>query len=179
MRFSPAAISGVVVIDLEPQHDARGSFARSFCTDEFTANGLPAQFVQGSISRNAQRGTLRGMHLQLGPTPEEKLVRCTRGRVHDVVLDLRAASNTHKHWIAVELDAESGRAIFVPGGCAHGFLTLEPDSDVMYQMTVRFDPVHQHGVRWNDPAFAIAWPFETVVIGERDRAFADYTGRFA
>jgi dTDP-4-dehydrorhamnose 3,5-epimerase len=177
MKFQPTAIPGVVVIDLEPQEDGRGSFARFFCTDEFAAHRIPAQFVQGSISRNVARGTLRGMHLQLGPTPEEKLVRCTRGRVHDVVLDLRKSSGSYKRWTAVELDAESGRAIFIPAGCAHGFLTLEPDSELFYLMTVRYDPDHQHGVRWNDPTFAIDWPFAPSVIGERDRGFPDYTGR--
>jgi dTDP-4-dehydrorhamnose 3,5-epimerase len=175
MKFSPTAIPGVTVIELEPQHDARGSFARFFCADEFAAHRLPTQFVQASVSRNPQRGTLRGMHLQLGPTPEEKLVRCTRGRVHDVVLDLRRGG-TFGQWVAFELDAESGRALFVPAGCAHGFLTLAPDSEVQYFMTVRYDPAHQHGVRWNDPAFAIAWPFAPAVIGERDRDFADYAG---
>jgi dTDP-4-dehydrorhamnose 3,5-epimerase len=176
MRFQPAAIPGVLVIDLEPQRDNRGSFARFFCEDEFTSRGMPANFVQGSMSRNAARGTLRGMHLQLGPTPEEKLVRCTRGRAHDVILDLRPHSAAYQRWCAVELDADSGRAVFIPAGCAHGFLTLEPDTEVLYMMTARYDPHHQHGVRWNDPAFAIAWPFEPTVIGERDRGFPDFAG---
>jgi dTDP-4-dehydrorhamnose 3,5-epimerase len=178
MKFRPAAIAGVFVIDLEPQHDARGSFARFWCKDEFVSRRLPGDFVQGSLSRNASRGTLRGMHLQLGPTPEQKLVRCTRGRAYDVVVDLRNTSDTCKQWVAFELDAEGGRAIFIPGGCAHGFLTLEPDTELLYLMTVRYDPNHQHGVRWNDPAFAIDWPFQPLVIGERDRGFPDYAGGF-
>jgi len=178
MKFLATAIPGVMVIDLEPQHDGRGSFARFFCKDEFASHGVPAEFVQGSISRNPIRGTLRGMHLQLGPAPEEKLVRCTRGRVHDVVVDLRKESVSYRRWIAFELDAESGRAVFVPSGCAQGFLTLQPDTELLYLMTVRYNPDHQHGVRWNDPAFAIDWPFEPVVVGERDRSFHDYTGRF-
>ncbi len=177
MKFRPADIPGVVVIELEPQRDSRGSFARFLCRDEFVSHRLPAEFVQGSVSRNVARGTLRGMHLQLGPTPEEKLVLCTRGRVHDVVLDLRKTSSSYKQWIAINLDADSGRAIFIPAGCAHGYLTLEPDSELLYLMTVRHDPDHQHGVRWNDPAFKIDWPFEPAVIGERDRRFPDYTGR--
>ena len=177
MRFSSTAISGVVLVDLEPQHDDRGSFARFLCKDAFAAHSLPADYVQGSVSRNPQRGTLRGLHLQLGPTPEEKLVRCTRGRVHDVVVDLRAGSASYMKWAAFELDAPSGRAVFIPAGCAHGFLTLEPDSELMYLMTVRYDPQHQHGVRWNDPALAIAWPFAPLVIGKRDRNFPDYPGR--
>lgn len=177
MIFRPAAIPGVVVMDLEPQQDSRGSFARFLCKDEFASHRLPTEFVQGSISRSAARGTLRGMHLQLGPTPEEKLVRCTRGRVYDVILDLRKTSKSYKRWIAVELDEGSGRAVFIPSGCAHGFLTLEPDSELLYLMTVRYDPEHQHGVRWNDPSFAIDWPFEPAVIGERDCGFPDYAGR--
>jgi dTDP-4-dehydrorhamnose 3,5-epimerase len=177
MKFQPAAIPGVMVIDLEPQQDGRGSFARFLCKDEFASHRLPTEFVQGSVSRNVARGTLRGMHLQLGPTPEEKLVRCTRGRVHDVVLDLRKSSNSYRRWIAIELDAKSGRAVFIPAGCAHGFLTLEPDSELLYLMTVRYDPDHQHGVRWNDPAFAIDWPFEPLVVGEHDRSLPGYIGR--
>jgi dTDP-4-dehydrorhamnose 3,5-epimerase len=177
MKFHQDAIPGVVVIDLEPHQDDRGSFARFLCKDEFAPHGLPTEFVQGSISRNVVRGTLRGMHLQLGPTPEEKLVRCTRGRVHDVVLDLRKTSLSYRRWTAFELGAVSGRAVFIPAGCAHGFLTLEPDSELLYLMTVRYDPDYQRGVRWNDPAFAIDWPFEPVVIGERDRSFPDYIGR--
>lgn len=178
MKFQPTALPGVMAIDLEPHRDGRGSFARFFCADAFASHGLATEFVQGSISRNAMRGTLRGMHLQLGPTPEEKLVRCTRGRVHDVILDLRKDSAGYRRWTALELDAESGRAIFIPAGCAHGFLTLEPDSELQYLMTVRYDPDHQHGVRWNDPAFAIDWPFTPAVIGERDRSFPDYSGPF-
>jgi dTDP-4-dehydrorhamnose 3,5-epimerase len=177
MRFSQTPIAGVTLIELEPQHDERGSFARFLCRDEFASNGLPSKFVQGSISRNPQRGTLRGMHLQLGPDPEAKLVRCTQGRVHDVVVDLRTDSASYLRWAAFDLDAALGRAVFVPAGCAHGFLTLQPDSELMYLMTTRYDPAHQHGVRWNDPAFAIAWPFAPVVIGERDRSFPDYAGR--
>jgi dTDP-4-dehydrorhamnose 3,5-epimerase len=176
MKFQTTAIPGVVVTDLEPQRDARGSFARFLCKDEFVLHQLPTEFVQGSLSRNTTQGTLRGMHLQLGPIPEQKLVRCTRGRVHDVVLDLRKHSASYRRWTALELDAESGRAVFVPAGCAHGFLTLEPDTELLYLMTVRYDPDHQRGVRWNDPAFAIDWPSEPIVIGDRDRTFPDYTG---
>lgn len=174
MKFREMAIPGVVTIELEPVGDERGSFARFLCQDEFARASLPTDFVQGSVSRNVRRATLRGMHMQLGPTPETKIVRCTRGRVHDVVLDLRRDSPTYLKWIALELDAEAGRAVFIPGGCAHGFLTLEPDSDVLYLMTVRYEPKHQVGVRWNDPRFAITWPLEPAVIGERDRTFPDY-----
>jgi dTDP-4-dehydrorhamnose 3,5-epimerase len=176
MKFRPTTIPGVVVIDLETHKDDRGCFARFFCKDEFAANRLPTDFVQGSVSRNPARGTLRGMHLQLGSTPEQKLIRCTRGRVYDVVVDLREWSDSHKQWAAIELDAESGQAIFIPAGCAHGFLTLEPDTELSYLMTVRYDPDHQRGVRWNDPAFGIDWPFEPVVMGARDRSFPDYAG---
>ena len=176
MKFTETTIPGVVVVDLEPHQDERGSFARFLCRDEFAVAALPAQFAQGSVSRNFQRGTLRGMHLQLGAAPEEKLVRCTRGRVYDVILDLRKASRTYLKWTAVELDGESGRAVFIPAGCAHGYLTLQPDSELLYLMTVPYDPGHQYGVRWNDPAFAIVWPFEPTLISERDRRFPSYSG---
>jgi dTDP-4-dehydrorhamnose 3,5-epimerase len=178
MKFRPTAVPGVVAIDLEPALDERGSFARFLCKDEFACNGLPADYVQGSLSRNPLRGTLRGMHLQLGPSPEQKLIRCTRGRAYDVVLDLRTSSDTYKRWVAFELDAANGRALFIPGGCAHGFLTLEPDTELLYLMTVRYNADHQRGIRWNDPAFAIEWPFAPVVIGERDRCFSDYAEPF-
>jgi dTDP-4-dehydrorhamnose 3,5-epimerase len=178
MKFSRTTIAGVVMVDLQPKRDDRGAFARFFCKDEFASHGLPAQFVQGSLSRNPTRGTLRGMHLQLGPAPEEKLVSCTRGRVYDVILDLRERSATYKQWAAAELESESGQAIFIPAGCAHGFLTLEPDSELLYLMTVRYDPINQRGVRWDDPAFAIKWPFQPSVMSERDRSFPDYTEPF-
>lgn len=176
MKFSQASIPGVVVVELEPQRDERGMFARFLCADEFSSAGLPVQFVQGSISRNPRRGTLRGMHLQLGPTPEAKLVRCTRGRVHDIVVDVRKDSPSYRAWTAVVLDAERGNAVFIPAGCAHGFLTLEPDSELLYLMTVRYDPHHQHGFRWNDPTFGIAWPSVPELIGDRDRSFPDFLG---
>jgi dTDP-4-dehydrorhamnose 3,5-epimerase len=176
MRFSQTPISHAVEVELEPQRDERGEFARFLCVDEFASGGLPTQFIQGSISRNPRRGTLRGMHIQLGPAPEAKLVRCTRGRVHDVIVDLRTDSPSYRCWTAVVLDAERGNSVFIPAGCAHGFLTLEPDSELLYLMTVRYDPRHQHGFRWNDPAFGIVWPFEPELIGARDRNFRDFSG---
>jgi dTDP-4-dehydrorhamnose 3,5-epimerase len=176
MKFSKTALPGVVAIELEPQRDGRGLFARFWCKDEFANASLPTEFVQGSISRNSLRGTLRGMHLQLGPTPEAKLVRCVRGHVHDVILDLRKDSPTYRQWTALELDAESGRAVLIPAGCAHGFLTLEDDSELLYLMTAPYDPRYQMGVRWNDPAFDIVWPFEPGIIAERDCSFPDYAG---
>lgn len=177
MKFVETLIAGVVRIELEPKFDDRGSFARVLCKDEFAAAYLPLEFAQGSVSRNIAAGTLRGMHMQLGPYPEAKIVRCTRGRVQDVVLDLRPGSSTYRRWIDIDLSADNGRAVFIPVGCAHGFLTLEPESDLLYFMTVAFDPQHQHGFRWNDPAFAINWLSEPSVISDRDRSWPDYDRR--
>ncbi|CAN7205268.1 dTDP-4-dehydrorhamnose 3,5-epimerase family protein [Phenylobacterium sp. LjRoot219] len=174
MRFTATEIAGVVVVELEPRSDERGAFARLHCPDEFAAAGHPFVPAQTSLSRNPHLGTLRGMHYQPDPYGEVKLVRCVRGRIFDVAVDLRPDSPTHRRWTAAELSAETGRALLVPEGVAHGFLTLEPDCDVLYQISPLYQPGREAGVRWDDPTFAIAWPAQPQVISPRDAAYADY-----
>src|SRR5829696_5997668 len=135
MRFTPSQLTDTVIVDVEARVDERGLFARTFCENEFAAAGLPTRFVQSSVSCNTRRGTLRGLHYQAPPRPEGKLVRCTRGAVHDVVVDLRSSSATFLKWISVGLTSENRRAIYVPPGCAHGFQTLVDDSELLYLMT--------------------------------------------
>jgi dTDP-4-dehydrorhamnose 3,5-epimerase len=173
MRFVGTAIPGVVVVDIQPHEDERGAFARLQCPDEFAAAGHPFTPVQTSLSRNPHPGTLRGMHYQSAPHAETKLVRVVRGRIFDVALDLRAASPTYRQWTSAELSAENGRALLIPEGVAHGFLTLEPDTDVLYQISPAFQPGHEAGVRWDDPAFAIAWPAAPALISPRDATYPD------
>ena len=172
--FLETAVAGAFVIEAEPIADVRGFFARMFCSEEFAAKGLAAGLVQCSVSFNARRGTLRGMHFQKEPHEEAKLVRCTMGAIHDVVLDLRAHSPTYRRWHGVELSALNRRALYVPQGVAHGFLTLADDSEVFYQMAHPFQPGSAAGVRWDDPAFAIEWPGDVRVISERDRTYPDF-----
>ena len=174
MRFTPTDIAGVVIVDLEPVADPRGFFARLFCPDEFAAAGLPFEPVQTSLSRNDAALTLRGLHYQPDPHGETKLVRVARGRAFDVAVDLRPASPTYLRWTAAELSADTGRALFIGPGLAHGFLTLEPDTDVVYQISPKFRPGLGAGFRWDDPSFAIAWPEAPAVISERDAAYPDF-----
>lgn len=174
MRFEATDIAGVVIVDIEPARDERGLFARLHCPDEFAAAGHPFVPVQTSLSRSTAAFTLRGLHYQAAPHAETKLVRVTRGRAFDVAVDLRPDSSTHRRWVAVELSADDARAVLIPEGVAHGFLTLEPETDVVYQIAPRYEAGHDRGVRWNDPVFAIAWPAEPKVISPRDAAYADY-----
>jgi dTDP-4-dehydrorhamnose 3,5-epimerase len=175
MRFEPTKLAGVYAVELEPHADERGFFARALSVDEFQAHGLDGRVSQISLSRNVSAGVLRGMHLQRPPHEETKLVRCVRGAVYDVVVDLRRGSPTHGEWVAIELDERSGRAAYVPQGCAHGFQTLEPDSDVLYVISVPHAPDFASGVRWDDPAFGIEWPYlPSRLISERDRSWPDY-----
>lgn len=174
MRFTATAIPGVVLVDVEARSDERGSFARLHCPEEFAAAGHPFVPAQTSLSRNPTRGTLRGLHFQPPPHAEVKLVRCVRGRIFDVAVDLRPDSPTHRRWTAAELSAENGRALLVPEGVAHGFLTLEPDSDVIYQIAPAYRPGHEAGVRWDDPAFGVDWPAAPVLISPRDAGYPDY-----
>jgi dTDP-4-dehydrorhamnose 3,5-epimerase len=176
MRFSDTGIAGVVVVDIEPRQDARGGFARLHCPEEFAAAGHSFVPVQTSLSRNPLPETLRGMHYQPAPYAETKLVRAVRGRMFDVALDLRAGSPSYRRWTSAELSAENGRALLIPQGVAHGFLTLEADTDVLYQISPAFQPGHEAGVRWDDPAFAIAWPSAPQVISERDAGYPDHQG---
>lgn len=175
MRFRETAIPGVVVVDIEPREDERGAFARLQCPDEFAAAGHPFSPAQTSLSRNPHRGTLRGLHYQPEPFAETKLVRTVRGRIFDVAVDLRRESLTYRRWTGAELTAENARALLIPEGVAHGFLTLEPDTDVLYQISPAFQPGHEAGVRWDDPAFNIDWPAKPALISERDATYPDHT----
>jgi dTDP-4-dehydrorhamnose 3,5-epimerase len=175
MRFAETAIPGVVVVDIEAREDERGAFARLQCPEEFAGAGHPFAPVQTSLSRNPHPGTLRGLHYQPAPHAETKLVRVVRGRIFDVALDLRPASPAYRRWVAEELSAQNGRALLIPEGVAHGFLTLEADTDVLYQISPAFHSGHEAGVRWDDPAFAIAWPAEPRLISERDATYPDFT----
>ena len=174
MRFQETKLQGVWEVDIEPHTDDRGFFARTWCQREFEQLGFDPRLAQCSISFNSRTGTLRGLHYQADPHPECKLVRCTQGSIYDVVLDLRPGSSTFKDWIGVTLTARNRRAVLVPGGCAHGFLTLDDDTEVFYQMTEFFHGDLARGFRWNDPAFRITWPSEPVVISERDRQYPDF-----
>jgi dTDP-4-dehydrorhamnose 3,5-epimerase len=175
MRFLPTPLAGAKVVGIEPQADARGFFARTWCAREFAAEGLPEQFVQASISRNTRRGTVRGLHLQLPPSREGKLVSCIAGAIHDVIVDLRPESPTFLRHHAIELSAETHQALYIPPLVAHGFQTLADDTEVLYLMSDYFAPQLGCGVRWNDPAFAIAWPMATASsIAARDAEYPDF-----
>lgn len=175
MKYSPTAIGGVIIVDLEPIHDERGFFARTFSADEFAAHGLAPSFVQCSLSLTKKRGTIRGMHYQREPHGEAKLVRCLHGAIYDVVLDLRRESPSYLRWIAVDLNDRNRRALFLPPGVAHGFQTLTDDCEVWYQMSTRYRPESAAGVRWNDPKFAIEWPLPNPMLSEGDARYPDYS----
>ncbi|MGB7265925.1 MAG: dTDP-4-dehydrorhamnose 3,5-epimerase [Terracidiphilus sp.] len=174
MLFHETKLPGVFEVQLEPHLDERGFFARSWCQNEFEAHGLSPRLVQCNISFNMQKATLRGLHFQASPHAESKLVRCTSGAIYDVVLDLRPQSPAFRQWIGVTLTAENRLMIYIPEGCAHGFLTIEDRTEVFYQMTEFYDAESARGVRWNDRAFQIAWPTAPVVISERDRTYQDF-----
>jgi dTDP-4-dehydrorhamnose 3,5-epimerase len=174
MKFRRTDIEGVVEIEMEPVADERGDFARTYCAETFLAAGIELTVCQTNLSRNHQRGTLRGMHYQDQPNPDPKLVRCNRGRIFDVAVDLRRDSPSFCRWTATELDSNRHNALFVPAGCAHGFLTLEDDCDVAYMMGTSYVAELARGVRWNDPAFGIEWPFEPSIMSDRDAAYPDF-----
>lgn len=174
MNFYETRLSGAFEIHPEFMDDERGFFARTWCQKEFEAHGLNSRLVQCNISYNKGRGTLRGLHYQVAPYAETKLVRCTKGAIYDVVLDLRSDSRTFKQWIAVVLNAEKRNMVYVPVGCAHGFLTLEYGTEVFYQMSEFYNAESARGVRWDDPAFNIVWPAKVEVISERDRTYPNF-----
>jgi dTDP-4-dehydrorhamnose 3,5-epimerase len=175
MRFSQTKLAGVFVVDVQKEADQRGFFARIFCAREFREQGIELAPPQVNLSYNSAAFTLRGMHFQRPPHAEAKLVRVTRGRLFDVALDLRPDSPSFRQWVGVELSNENGRAIYLPEGIAHGFLTLEPDTEVLYFMSREFVSGYEAGVRWNDPAFGIAWPATPAAISERDARYPDFT----
>jgi dTDP-4-dehydrorhamnose 3,5-epimerase len=170
MRFVAAPLAGAFVIELDELGDERGFFARSFCREEFEKHGLRPAIAQCNVSFNHRRGTLRGLHWQAEPHAEAKLVRCTRGAVWDVIVDLRPGSPSARRWFAAELTGENRRALYVPAGFAHGFQALADASEVLYQMSEPYRAELARGVRWNDPDLAIPWPVENAIVSERDRA---------
>lgn len=176
MIFTETRLPGAYVIEPQLLQDERGFFARSWCQREFEAHGLTSKVVQANLSYNRRKGTLRGMHYQLAPHEEAKLVRCTRGAILDVIVDVRPASSTAGQWIGVELTAENHRMLYVPEGFAHGFQTLADDTEVTYQVTEFYTPGAERGIRYDDPALAIEWPLEVTMISEKDRNWPAYAG---
>src|ERR1700731_4933483 len=174
MTFLETKIPGVFEVRLEPKPDERGFFARTWCQQEFKSHGLNPKLVQCDLSFSTRKGTLRGMHYQVAPYAETKLVRCTRGAIYDVAIDLRPQSRTFKNWISVVLTAANRDALYVPEGFAHGFLTLEDETEVTYQMSQSYNADAARGVRWDDPTFNITWPERVEVISERDRAYPNF-----
>ena len=174
MLFRETKLPGAFVVELEKHEDERGFFARCWCQKEFEARGLNPRTVQCNVSFNKLKGTLRGMHYQVPPCAEAKLVRCTRGAIYDVIIDLRRGSPTYKQHVSEVLSSNNYKALFIPEGFAHGFQTLEDNSEVVYQMSEFYSPEHQRGLRYNDPAFRINWPIEATVISDRDRNYEDF-----
>jgi len=168
MIFTKTKLKGTYIIDIEPIADERGFFARSWCQQEFEAHGLNPNLVQCNISFNKKKGILRGMHYQVAPHEEAKLVRCTKGAIYDVIIDLRPDSSTFKQWVSVELTAENHKMLYIPEGFAHGFQSLVDNTEVFYQMSAFFHPESARGVRWDDPAFKIEWPENERIISEKD-----------
>lgn len=171
MKFEETSLKDAWIIDLEPFVDARGYFTRAFCANEFQAHGIEPKFVQCNLSHNHQAGTLRGMHIQNAPVEESKLIRCARGALYDVIIDLRPTSPTYLMHFGVELTADNKRMLYVPKGFAHGFQTLQDDTEAMYMIDEYYTPEHQRGFRYNDPIFTIDWPLPVEVISEKDAAW--------
>lgn len=177
MIFTETELAGAFVVDLERREDDRGFFARAWCADEFAAHGLNTRLVQANLSFNDRKGTLRGMHFQEKPAAEAKLIRCTRGAIFDAIIDLRPDSSTFKRWVGVELTAENRRALYVPEGFAHGYQTLEVDTETFYLVSEYYTPSAESGVRWDDPAFGIRWPDPgSAFVSKKDRAWPNFTG---
>jgi len=176
MIFIETELKGAYLIELEKKADERGFFARAWCSNEFQAHNLPSRFAQCNISWNKRKGTLRGMHRQRAPHEENKLIRCTRGAIYDVILDLRPDSSTFGKWLGFELTEENHRSLFVPGGFAVGFQTLRDESEVFYLMSECYTPGAEEGVRYNDPSFGFEWPTDVTVISEKDTNWPDYHG---
>lgn len=174
MIFTETKLKDAYCIGLEKLEDDRGFFARTWCHREFKEKGISFNLVQGNVSFNKKRGTLRGMHYQAAPYEEAKLVWCIRGAMYDVIIDLRPYSETFKQWISVDLTAENKKLLYIPEGFAHGFLTLMDNTEVFYLMSEFYVPGSARGVRWNDPSFQIHWPAEVIVISEKDRQYPDF-----
>ena len=171
MNFTETKFKGAFVIDIERREDQRGFFARAWCQKEFEAHGLVNRFVQANIGFSYKKGTLRGMHFQMNPYQEAKLVRCTMGRILDVIIDLRPESKTYRQWIGVELTADNRKMLYIPEGCAHGYQTMVDNTEVLYDTSQFYAPQHSAGVLFNDPVFGIEWPFAVEIISDADRSW--------
>ncbi len=177
MIFTPTAVDGCWIIDLKPFEDERGGFARTFCVEEFAEHGIPTEVKQANMSWNARKGTMRGMHRQIAPAAEGKLVRAVRGTIVDCCLDLREDSPTFGKNVMAELSADNHRALWIPPYCGHGYLTLTDDTEVTYQVSGMYSPEHERGQRYDDPAFGLNWPIPVEVISEKDRSWPDWDGK--
>jgi len=177
MKFTPTDVEGCFIVDMQPHSDDRGFFARSYCTDEFAAQGVEFTIAQANTSFNHDAGTMRGMHRQIVPAAEGKLVRCTAGALTDCCLDLREDSPTYGKHVMVELTADNHRALWVPPYCGHGYLTHEDGTEVTYLVSGGYSPTHERGQRWNDPAFGLEWPGEVLVVSDKDASWPDWDGK--
>lgn len=175
MKFTELPLEGAYLIEIKLLEDERGFFARNWCRDEFDERGLKTEIAQCSTSFNRKKGTLRGMHYQAQPHEETKIVRCTRGSVYDIIVDIRPFSPTYKKWLSFELTADNRKSLYIPAGFAHGFQTLEDETELFYQISEPYRAELARGIRWNDPAFDFRWPIESLIISERDRSFPDFS----
>lgn len=176
MIFKETELEGAFVIEFQPMFDNRGLFARAWCQKEFEDHGLISDFVQANVTFSHKRGTLRGLHYQIEPHEEVKLVRCTRGAIFDVIIDLRPGSSTYGRWIATDLCAENRRMIYIPAGFAHGYQILEDDTEVYYQVGQFYAPRYERGIRWDDPAFGINWPIsDPLILSDKDKSWSPYS----
>jgi len=174
MKFTETKLKGAFIIEIEKLSDDRGFFARSWCQKEFEIHALASRVVRANVSYNRKRGTMRGMHYQIAPYQESKLIRCTRGAIYDVIIDLRPDSPTYKQWTGVELTADNYTMFFVPQDFAHGFETLTDETEITYQVSQFYTPGSEKGIRFNDPAFDIQWPLEVTIISDKDRTWPDF-----
>jgi dTDP-4-dehydrorhamnose 3,5-epimerase len=175
VKFLETPLTGACIVEIEPIEDNRGLFARSWCKREFEAHNLNPEIVQCNISFNIKKGILRGMHYQIKPFEETKLVRCTRGAIFDVIIDLRADSPTFKDWFAIELTDKNRKILYIPKCFAHGFQTLKDNTEVYYQMSEYYSPEYSKGIRWDDPSFSIQWPENKRIISKRDQQYPDFS----
>jgi len=174
--FKESKLKDAFIIEIEKMEDHRGFFSRTWCKKEFEEHGLKSEMVQSNIALSKKRGTLRGLHYQMAPFEEDKLVRCIKGSIYDVIIDLRPDYPTYKHWLGVELDGESYKMLYVPGGFAHGYLTLTDYTEVFYQVSQFYFPDSEKGIRYDDPTFNIAWPvIDNLIISDKDRSFPNYS----
>jgi dTDP-4-dehydrorhamnose 3,5-epimerase len=174
MKFTETKLKGAFIVEIEKLTDDRGFFGRSWCRKEFEAYGLTSRVVQTNVSFNRKKATLRGMHYQIAPHQESKFIRCTRGAIYDVIIDLRSELPTYKQWVGVELTADNYSMLFVPEGFSHGFMTLMDNTEITYQVSEFYTPGSEKGIRFNDPTFRIRWPLEVSVISDKDRTWPDF-----